>query len=349
MQYTKVTFSYAFEETYLEDVFFQGLGDLGFETFDGKEAYIQTEQFSQEALNSFLFDFNAQYSTIASAVKVEDVPDQNWNAAWEAEHPMEELPDGVKIVPHCAFGAGHHETTGMLIEHIMQLRDIYQEGEDEYIKNHPDETPLLPFEEETVLDNGCGTGVLGIYAAKYGAKVTAVDIDDKSVANTLENAELNGVTIDARLGNVPPEGEYSLILSNIHRNILLEQMPLYAKYLMPGGLLFLSGFYEADVKPLVEAAKKVGLELRETDSRGEWFMLELMKSKPDQSSDKTLLNIMLPLICGLAIIFGGCFFFNHILKDNEDLRFACCVMCAVIGIIIINMPDILKKTNKRKS
>lgn len=346
MQYTKVTFSYSFEETFLEDILLQGLGDLGFETFDGKEAYIQTEQFSQEALNRFLFDFNAQYSAIASVTAIEDVPDQNWNAGWEAEHPMEELPDGVRIVPHCAFGAGHHETTGMLIEHIMQLRDIYQEGENEYIKNHPDETPLLPFEEETVLDNGCGTGVLGIYAAKYGAKVTAVDIDDKSVANTLENAELNGVTIDARLGNVPPEGEYSLILSNIHRNILLEQMPLYAKYLMPGGLLFLSGFYEADVKPLVEAAKKVGLELQETDSRGEWFMLELKKSKPDQSSDKTLLSIMLPLICGLAIIFGGGFFFNHIFKDNEDLRFACCMVCAVIGIIIMNMPDILKKLNK---
>lgn len=298
MQYTKVTFSYSFEETFLEDILLQGLGDLGFETFDGKEAYIQTEQFSQEALNHFLFDFNAQYSAIASVTAIEDVPDQNWNAGWEAEHPMEELPDGVKIIPHCAFGAGHHETTGMLIEHIMQLRDIYQEGENEYIKNHPDETPLLPFEEETVLDNGCGTGVLGIYAAKYGATVTAVDIDDKSVANTLENAELNGVTIDARLGNVPPEGEYSLILSNIHRNILLEQMPLYAKYLMPGGLLFLSGFYEADVKPLVEAAEAAGLQWEETDSRGDWYMLVF--EKPNELQENYVRSLTVKMWLRLA-------------------------------------------------
>lgn len=298
MQYTKVTFSYSFAEDYLEDLLLQGLGDLGFETFDGKEGYIQTELFSQEALNRFFSDFNAAYNTIASYAAIEDVPDQNWNEAWEAEHPMEELPDGVKIVPHCAFGAGHHETTGMLIEHIMRLRDVYQEAEDEFIKKYPDETPLPPFAEETVLDNGCGTGVLGIYAAKYGAKVTAVDIDDKSVINTQENAELNGVKLDVRLGNIPPEGQYSIILSNIHRNILLEQMPLYAKYLVPGGLLLLSGFYEADVKPLVEAAEVAGLRWEETDSRDEWFMLVL--EKPDERHDNFVRSLTVQVWLRLA-------------------------------------------------
>ena len=260
MQYTKVTFSYSFEETFLEDILLQGLGDLGFETFDGKEAYIQTALFSQEALNSFLFDFNAQYSTIASAVKVEEVPDQNWNAGWEAEHPMEELPDGVKIVPHCAFGAGHHETTGMMINMLMKrFSNCGLAG-------------------KAVLDMGCGTGVLGIYAARYGAQVTAVDIDDKSVANTVENAELNHVQLATICsGNVPCQ-RFDLILANIHRNILLSQMEDYSACLQPGGEVWLSGFYETDIPLLIEKAESCGLHHIGSDHRGEWRMLTLQKS-----------------------------------------------------------------------
>lgn len=292
MQYTQVTFAFHFEAEYEQDLFYQGLADLGFESFDEDKAYIQTALLDEMCVREYA---KQEGQTI---VRIEQCPDDNWNATWEAEHPMVELPDGVRIVPHCAFGAGHHETTGMLVDHILQLRDAYAKIEENYIKDHPKEEKLPPFAEEVVLDNGCGTGVLGIYAAKYGAKVTAVDIDDKSVVNTVENAKLNGVTIDARLGNVPPEGEYSLILSNIHRNILLEQMPLYAKYLVPGGLLFLSGFYEADVKPLVAAAEAAGLQWEETDSRGEWFMLVF--EKPNELHENHVHSLIVKMWMRLA-------------------------------------------------
>jgi ribosomal protein L11 methyltransferase len=125
---------------------------------------------------------------------------------------------------------------------------------------------------------GCGTGVLGIMAKKCGAtNVVAVDIDDKSVANTLDNAEANGVTLDVRLGSTPPDGAYDLILANIHRNILVEHMPMYAKTLKDGGELWLSGFYAEDIPHLAKAAEAVGLHHVETRNTNEWQWLRLKK------------------------------------------------------------------------
>lgn len=255
MQYSKAIFRYNFDEDYLEDVLFQGLADLGFETFDGQEAYIQTELLNEPAVRNFMDVFSAQFAANVELVAIEACPDQNWNETWESEHTIEQLPMGVRIVPHCAFGAGHHQTTGMMIEALMA-------GEQSLAG-------------KTVLDNGCGTGVLGIFAAKMGADVIAVDIDDKSVINTQENAALNDIHIDARLGCTPPEGNYDIILSNIHRNILLAQMPLYAHYLQPNGRLMLSGFLEEDIPLLREAAAACGLMIIRANQRDEWRMLEL--------------------------------------------------------------------------
>ena len=163
----------------------------------------------------------------------------------------------MKIVPHCAFGAGHHETTAMMIEEILNT----------------------DLEGKRVLDNGCGTGVLGIMAAKCGAlNVVAVDIDDKSVDNSRENAELNGVEMDIRLGSVPPEGEYDLIMANIHRNILIAQMPLYKAYLADEGELWISGFMEEDCALLQEAALAQGLKMKATRENGEWRMMVFISS-----------------------------------------------------------------------
>ena len=132
--------------------------------------------------------------------------------------------------------------------------------------------------ERHVLDMGCGTGVLGIMAKKCGAtSVVAVDIDDKSVANTMENAEANNVTLDVRLGSTPPDGAYDLILANIHRNILVEHMPAYAKSLQQGGELWLSGFYAEDIPYLQQAAEAAGLQHIETKERGDWRWLKCTK------------------------------------------------------------------------
>jgi ribosomal protein L11 methyltransferase len=138
---------------------------------------------------------------------------------------------------------------------------------------------------QTVLDHGTGTGVLAIFAKRLGAeKVVAVDIDEKSVANAKENASLNNEDIDVRLGDtVPPfrgedsGGGYHLILANIHRNILLANMPAYAAALKTGGELWLSGFYEADCPVLQETAGKEGLKLISVLANGEWRLMKCRK------------------------------------------------------------------------
>jgi ribosomal protein L11 methyltransferase len=255
MQYSVVKLKYLFQDTWQQDLFEQDLCDLGFEVFDGENAYIQTSvlEENQEALDALITNTEG-----VSLLSIEECEDINWNATWEAEHEIVELPMGVRITPHCAFGAGHHETTSMMIEALMEAQ------EQGYFA-----------QERHVLDMGCGTGVLGIMAKKCGAtSVVAVDIDDKSVANTLENAEANGVTLDVRLGSTPPDGVYDLILANIHRNILVEHMPAYAKVLKDGGELWLSGFYAEDIPHLQQAAEAVGLQHIETKERGDWRWLK---------------------------------------------------------------------------
>lgn len=258
MQYSVVHFSYRFDQAWQQDLFEQDLCDLGFEVFDGENAYIQTSvlEENQEAMDALIGNTEG-----VSLLSIEECEDINWNATWEAEHEIVELPLGVRIAPHCAFGAGHHETTSMMIEALLEAKE---QG--------------FFLAERHVLDMGCGTGVLGIMAKKCGAtSVLAVDIDDKSVTNTLENAETNGVTLDARLGSTPPDGAYDLILANIHRNILVEHMPMYAKTLKDGGELWLSGFYAEDIPYLSQAAEAVGLQHTETRHTNEWQWIRLKK------------------------------------------------------------------------
>ena len=269
-----------FAEEWQKEVFDQELCDLGVDTIDAglepeqaghADYYIPSDLWAQnqEAIQAQISETEG-----ATLLSVDEVPDDNWNAVWEAEHPVQELPLGVKIIPHCAFGAGHHETTAMMIEALIHFKS--------QISN-------LKF---NVLDNGCGTGVLGIFAKKLGAAhVLAVDIDDKSVQNTLENAALNGVELDVRLGSVSEQGErsvlcqtegrsvFDLVLANIHRNILLAQMPIYARIIKEGGEVWMSGFYETDCPALEEEAKKNGLRLIEVRANGEWRMMRCRKEE----------------------------------------------------------------------
>ena len=260
MQYSVVHLSYNFSEEWEQDLLEQALCDIGFEVFDGADAYIQTAvlEENQVALQELIAETEG-----VELLGIEECEDINWNAAWEAEHEIVELPMNVRITPHCAFGAGHHETTSMMIAALIEAE---QQG---YFA-----------QERHVLDMGCGTGVLGIMAKKCGASsVVAVDIDDKSVANTLENAEANNVDIDVRLGCTPPDGQYDLILANIHRNILIAQMPAYAQYLNAHGEVWLSGFYAEDIPHIVAAAEAVGLQHIATYARGEWQMVKLSNRK----------------------------------------------------------------------
>ena len=247
MRYSVATLDMHFAEEWQADVFVQALFDLGFDTIDGNRAYIPTATLDaqRQALDALIDSTEG-----VTLLGLEDCPDENWNAAWEAEHPVQELPLGVKIVPHCAFGAGHHETTAMMIDALL-------------------ETDLQGLR---VLDHGTGTGVLAIFAKRRGAsEVLAVDIDEKSVENARENAALNSVEIDVRLGStVPEEGRFDLIMANIHRNILLANMPSYAAHLNPGGQLWLSGFYATDCDALRQATEENGLQITDLRANGEW-------------------------------------------------------------------------------
>ena len=253
MKYNVIHIQTDFAEEWQRDVFDQQLFDLGVETIDGNDYYIQSEVLKENksALTEYLSTFNFQFS-------IEECPDENWNATWESEHPMQELPLGVKIIPHCAFGAGHHETTSMLINALV----------------------LSNLSGKDVLDHGTGTGVLAIFAKRLGAKqVVAIDIDDKSVENAKENAALNKVEIDVRLGDTVPEGMYDLILANIHRNILLANMEAYAKHMCEGGELWLSGFYETDIPVLQTAAEAEGLTVTDVLANGEWRLMRCRKEE----------------------------------------------------------------------
>lgn len=306
MRYNVATIDCTGLEEWQTDVLSQALADLGFDSFeqDGEtlKAYIPSDQLSavsnQQSAVSGLEEVIAENG--ARLVSFEACADENWNAVWESEHEVEELPMGVRIVPHCAFGAGHHETTAMMIAELMSLsqqlpttnnndNDYFSCQQLKTIKDNYNDNHSVNYERllksigddnvlPSVLDMGTGTGVLAIMAAKLGAeKVVAVDIDENSVKNARENAEANDVTIDVRLGANVPEGTYNLIMANIHRNILLAQMADYARTLIIGGELWLSGFYDADCPTLIAAAAAQGLQHISTRENGEWRMLCLRK------------------------------------------------------------------------
>jgi ribosomal protein L11 methyltransferase len=267
MKYHVLHIQTEFAEDWQKDIFDQQLCELGVDTIDGNDYYIPSEVWMEKADEIRTFCSATGSITFMGA---DACPDENWNAVWEAEHPVHELPLGIRIIPHCAFGAGYHETTSLVINSLLSSH----------------------LSGKNVLDHGTGTGVLAIFAKRLGAaRVVAVDIDEKSVENAKENAAFNNVAIDVRLGSTVPsletnslpsrsastEGSFHLILANIHRNILLENMPAYASSLVPGGELWLSGFYASDCPALISSAESHSLHHLATLSNGEWHMLRFQK------------------------------------------------------------------------
>lgn len=206
------------------------------------------------------------------------IESQNWNALWESDfeevhiagraivrapfhapHPEYGELD-IVIMPRMSFGTGHHATTALMAEHLL---DADLEG-------------------RRVLDMGCGTGVLAIVAAKRGAaSADAVDIDDTACENCTENCRTNGVAdrINVILGDVRNVAarHYDVIAANINRNILLRDMAAYASMLDRGGHLFVSGFLEQDAESVGECACGVGLRPARVLLRDGWVAAEYVK------------------------------------------------------------------------
>lgn len=253
------------------DILTAEMGELGFDAFEetaeGFNAYIDEDKFSQEALDDTL----ARYAAIVQVeYQVQKIARQNWNEEWERNfHPLfiadkvsvrasfHEKPANAKydivINPKMSFGTGHHETTTLMIENQL----------------------TLDHQGKRVLDMGCGTGILAIMAGELGAaEIVAVEIEDWTVENARENAELNNYgSIDVRLGGAETiEGDqpYDIILANINRNVLLDDMPAYVAVLKSEGTLLLSGFYTEDLSVLQERARELGLHYVAHRTKNNW-------------------------------------------------------------------------------
>lgn len=253
--------------------------DCGFDSFYYEEGvqkcYIQRELFDEQAFVSALQGASALLS-LKLQWDSRPMPAQDWNMEWEQTGftPIEcgrfvvqpeglPCPDGLESIvlrPQMAFGTGHHQTTFMMMEsmqeHAGQIAGSY------------------------TVDLGCGSAVLAILAAKLGAeKVRAIDIDAVAVRSSNDNIRLNGLAFEAECGDASLlEGECcDVMLANIHRNILIEYMPLFSRVIKAGGLLFISGFLKEDLEDIMNAARSSGFDNLSTSSRDSWQCVTLKK------------------------------------------------------------------------
>ena len=255
------------------DIAVADLAEIGFDSFmtndDTLSAYISFDRYDAHSDDIERFCREIAHEADTELSEMENI---DWNSVWESEftpievtpqcvvrapfHPAPEVKYDLVIMPKMSFGTGHHATTCLMLRHIL---DTDVEGLD-------------------LLDMGCGTGVLAILAAKRGARhVDAIDIDEWAAENAAENIAQNGVEdiVDVALGDVSAiDGRrYGLIMANINRNILMADMPSYAKALEVGGKLVISGFLCVDCDILTERASSLGLrELKRTDCDG-WYSL----------------------------------------------------------------------------
>ncbi len=257
------------------DVLCAILADVGFDSFqqtdEGVEAYVSTtNQINVETLSELVENF--PLSDVQLTYSVGELENKDWNEEWEqngfepivvpglcvihdTHHSVEPQPYDILIRPRMAFGSGSHETTFQLVELLLK--------ED--------------FSDKDCLDMGCGTGILAICMALRGAKrVVAVDIDEFSVENTRENCELNQVTsVMVKHGDtsVLSDFPFDFIVANIHRNIIINDLPCYVQQLRPGGRLVVSGFFTEDIPAVQQAAEQQGLKLIHQQARNNWAVL----------------------------------------------------------------------------
>ncbi|HLT65105.1 MAG TPA: 50S ribosomal protein L11 methyltransferase [Flavobacterium sp.] len=269
----KVTPKYPGSEILLAE-----LGELPFDSFvetdEGLSAYIQAQDDTEGLLNELYILTNPEFEV---SYQIEEIEQINWNEEWEKNfepinvddlcyvrapfHEPKNVPFEIVIEPKMSFGTGHHETTFMMMKHLLNLN----------------------VEGLTVLDMGCGTAILAILASMKGAdKVDAIDIDNWCYLNSIENAERNNIqNVDVYEGDATlledKLHKYDLIIANINRNILLNDMQAYAQTLKVGGVILFSGFYLEDIEVIEQEANKNNLFLDAQLERNNWASLKFLK------------------------------------------------------------------------
>jgi len=278
MDYYELLFTTDPTEDYQEDLLIDELAGIGFDTFEemdsGFKAYIPAADFNQQELDKHLDTYRAMFSF---SYEINLILQKNWNEVWESNfepiqirdkvyvratfhQPKTEFPLEIVIDPKMAFGTGHHETTSMMMDLMLDAA----------------------FEGKDVLDMGCGTGILAILASKLGAKdITAIDYDPVCYDSTIENSALNHISnIKAICGSkeVIPDVQFDTILANINRNILLDQIERYSEVLKSGGEIYFSGFYESpDLDIIKEEAAKYGLTYSGHKRAKDWVAARFRK------------------------------------------------------------------------
>lgn len=251
------------------DILIAELGEAGFESFVEEEddvlAYIQKTDWSSNILDDIYILGNSNFEI---TYQYKEIAQENWNATWEQNfqpiivddvcmirapfHEKIQVDYDIVIEPKMSFGTGHHETTHMMLQHILQLN----------------------VENKTVLDMGSGTGVLAILAGMRGAtNIDAIDIDNWCYQNAKENVARNNMDfISVYEGDVTllKDKKYDLIIANINRNILLADLPSYAKCLNKGGVLLLSGFYTEDLEMISQKCTELELKFEKNLERNNW-------------------------------------------------------------------------------
>ena len=306
MKYYEVEFSFSPMSGDACDLFAAMAAEAGFETFEetesGLKGYVQQSLFSEKTLKTVIAEFPFEGITITYDIR--EAEDRDWNEQWEQEgfepiiiereeesgkrkekcpaiviHDGRHLPEEltslnfppssfiqIEIDAKLAFGTGTHETTRMICSQLISLLS----------------PPSSFLSNPRILDCGTGTGILSICALKLGAQeAIGYDIDEWSVDNARHNAVINQV--DDRLASLlgdayilnKVEGTFDIVMANINRNILLNDMPLFRQKMAPGARLILSGFYTEDISMLVEKANTLGLQLETQKSDNNWACIVL--------------------------------------------------------------------------
>lgn len=279
MKYFEFTFRTQPCTETVNDVLAAILGEVGFESFveceGGLTAYIQQTLCDENAIKIAINEFPLPDTDITYTYT--EAEDKDWNEEWEKnffqpividnrcvihstfhkDYPKAEYD--IVINPQMAFGTGHHETTSSILGELLEA----------------------DLKGKSVLDMGCGTSILAILASMRGAgKVTAIDIDDWCVNNSRDNIALNGISnITVELGDASllnGREPFDVVIANINRNILLQDMPAYAACMKKGSELYISGFYTEDIPVLREKAESLGMEYVHHREKHNWAAVKFI-------------------------------------------------------------------------
>ena len=279
MRYFEITFIPQPCNETVNDVLSALLGEIGFESFvehnNGIKGYVQQDKFDETALKEVIETFPLPDTSITYEIQL--MEDKNWNEEWEKNffQPIvigdkcvihstfhKDVPQAeydIIINPQMAFGTGHHETTNSIIAELLEA----------------------DLKGKSVLDMGCGTSILAILASMRGAgPIDAIDIDDWCVRNSIENLALNHIdNIHVTQGDASSlngKGPYDVVIANINRNILLEDMKHYVACMKPGSEIYMSGFYVVDIPYLKEEAEKLGLRFIHHREKNNWAAVKFV-------------------------------------------------------------------------